>query len=77
MKKMSTQDSTNTSNKNNHSPYVIVYVGHNIGDTADSFKLAYEGGFLTHISDGYYQCKRIVASDFSLVIMSNFPLPNK
>lgn len=77
MKRMSTQDCITLFNKDTSSPYVIICADHNSGNRAASFNIAYEGGFLKHISDGYYQCKRIVATNLSLVIMSDYPLTIK
>ena len=75
--RVSVQDCINVFNEDTSSPYVIICADHNSGNRAASFNVAYEGGFLTHISDGYYQCKRIVANNLSLVIMSNYPIPIK
>jgi hypothetical protein len=37
------------------------------------FKLAYEGGFLSHVGDDFYSCKRTLANNLDLQIISSFP----
>ena len=73
--KVSLQDCINTTKPSaNKSEYVVIDSERNSGNRAHSFNLAYEGGFLEHIGDGFYKCKRIVADNLSLVIMSDYPV---
>jgi hypothetical protein len=59
---------------NNNSLYVVIDSERNGGNRAGSFNIAYEGGFLEHIGDTFYKCKRIVADNLSLVILSDYPI---
>jgi hypothetical protein len=52
----------------NESEYVIINNEHN-SHRAAQFNIAYEGGFLTHVGDGFFKVKRIVANNLGLVIM--------
>jgi len=73
MSKMSLQDCINPFNNSSKSEYVVICNEQN-GSRAASFNIAYEGNFLEHIGDGFYKCKRIVANNLSLVIMSDYPI---
>lgn len=57
-----------------NSLYVVIDSERNGGNRAASFNIAYEGGFLEHMGDTFYKCKRIVADNLSLVIMSDYPI---
>ena len=71
MKKTSLQDCITLGSKQDvKSEYVVI---NREWCKAGSFNIAYEGGFLEHIGDGFYKCKRIVADNLSLVIMSDYP----
>ena len=71
MKKTSLQDCITLGSKQDvKSEYVVI---NSEWCKAGSFNIAYEGGFLEHIGDGFYKCKRIVADNLSLVIMSDYP----
>lgn len=73
--KVSLQDCINPFNNNSSkSEHVVIDSERNSGNRAASFNLAYEGGFLEHIGDGLYKCKRIVADNLSLVILSDYPV---
>jgi len=70
--RMSLQDCINPFKSNSvQSEYVVIDNEMNGGNRAASFNLAYEGGFLEHIGNGLYKCKRIVANNLSLVILSD------
>lgn len=56
------------------SVYVIINSEMNIGSKSAAFNLAKQGGFLEHMGDTFYKCKRTVADNLSLVIMSDYPL---
>lgn len=43
----------------------------------DGFDLAQVGGFLEAVSPPYYKCKRIVANNLDLSIISEYPLTLK
>lgn len=77
MSKTSVQDCINPFNNNSKSEYVVVCKNHNDGYRAASFNIAYEGDFLEHIGDGFYKCKRIVASNLSLVVLADYPITIK
>jgi len=77
MKRTSLQDCISLGDNkdiDNNSLYVVIDSEHNSGNRAGSFNIAYEGGFLEHMGDTFYKCKRIVADNLSLVIMSDYPL---
>ena len=73
--RMSLQDCINPfSNNSSKSEYVVIDSERNGGNRAASYNLAYEGGFLEHLGDGLYKCKRIVADNLSLIILSDYPV---
>ena len=74
MSRTSVQDCINPFNNSSKSEYVVICKDHNDGNRAASFNIAYEGDFLEHIGDGFYKCKRIVANNLSLVILSDYPI---
>ncbi len=73
--RVSLQDCVSLGNNeiSNKSVYVIIDSERNGSNRAGSFNIAYEGGFLEHIGDTFYKCKRIVANNLGLIIMSEFP----
>ena len=73
--RVSLQDCVSLGNNeiSNKSVYVIIDSERNGGNRAGSYNIAYEGGFLEHIGDTFYKCKRIVADNLGLIIMSEFP----
>lgn len=72
--RMSLQDCINPFNNVSKSEYVVIDNERNCGNKAAAFNIAYEGGFLEHIGDGFFKCKRIVANNLSLVIMADYPI---
>ena len=74
MKKTSLQDCITLGSKQDvKSMYVIIDSERNGGNRAASFNIAYEGGFLEHMGDTFYMCKRIVADNLGLIILSDYP----
>ena len=73
--RVSLQDCVSLGNNefSNKSLYVIIDSKRNGGNRAASFNIAYEGGFLEHMGDTFYMCKRIVADNLGLIIMSDYP----
>jgi len=53
------------------SEYVVV------SSDSDCFELANAGGWCEHIGDKFYKCKRIVAINLNLSIISAYPITIK
>jgi hypothetical protein len=41
-----------------------------------AFNIALDGGFLTDLGSDFYKCKRILAENLNLEIISNYPMVN-
>jgi hypothetical protein len=70
MQRMSLSDCINITSKP-QSEYVVV------SDDKPSFKIAEAGGFTEQIIHNHYKCKRIVANNLGLTIISEWPLTMK
>lgn len=41
------------------------------------FKIALQGGFLTDLGSDFYKCKRVLAENLNLHVISNYPMVAK
>ncbi len=67
--KLSAQDWL-TTEESNQSEYVVI----SSDGTGNGFSIAESGGFLERVGGKFYKCKRIVAENLSLKIISEFPM---
>jgi len=70
--KVSLRDCINVMGTPSKSEYVVIEFEDNAG-----CRLAQQGGFLEHMGGEFYKCKRIVANNLSLKIISDYPLTIK